>query len=288
MSEPASAVTAAASPDQLWNDWDVPPRVPSTPELHLDGFDGPIDLLLDLVERRRIDLRRISPRALVEQFVDAMDLLSDRVAIERRADWLLMAIRLVLLRSRLCFPVSIQDKAKAEREAQHEHSRLEGLAFVRAVAAWLEAQPQLGRDFFVRPAGPSHRVSSYMDLMEGCLAVLQFEEDRATALEQRDVVLRISATTPFSVQATLQAMRARLALMAGPETLASFAPAIPRDTEDVAFAARCATSSVFVAALEVARTGEASISQGGCWTSVILCPVEVGTVRNVPIDAVAD
>ena len=47
---------AALSPvrptgDALWDDWDTPPRVPSEPVLHLDGFDGPIDLLLDLTER---------------------------------------------------------------------------------------------------------------------------------------------------------------------------------------------------------------------------------------------
>ena len=46
-------------PDPLWDDWGTPPRVPPSPELHLDGFDGPLDLLLDLVECKRIDLRRM-------------------------------------------------------------------------------------------------------------------------------------------------------------------------------------------------------------------------------------
>ena len=72
--------------------------------LHLEGFDGPMDLLLDLAERQRIDFGRMSVRALAEQFVVAMAQLGDRVAIERRADWLVMATRLVLLRSRLLFP----------------------------------------------------------------------------------------------------------------------------------------------------------------------------------------
>ena len=44
--------------DTLWDDWDTPPRVPVAPMLHLDGFDGPIDLLLDLAERQRLDLGR--------------------------------------------------------------------------------------------------------------------------------------------------------------------------------------------------------------------------------------
>ena len=42
--------------DVLWDDWETPPRVPSAPVLHLEGFDGPLDLLLDLAERQRLDL----------------------------------------------------------------------------------------------------------------------------------------------------------------------------------------------------------------------------------------
>jgi hypothetical protein len=74
---------AALSParpagDALWDHWDTPPRVPSAPVLHLDGFDGPIDLLLDLAERQRLDLGRISVVDLVEQFVAASTQLAPR------------------------------------------------------------------------------------------------------------------------------------------------------------------------------------------------------------------
>ena len=92
--------------DALWDHWDTPPRVPSAPVLHLDGFDGPIDLLLDLAERQRIDLGRISILALVEQFVAASAELAAYAPVESRADWLVMATRLVLLRSRLLFPAT--------------------------------------------------------------------------------------------------------------------------------------------------------------------------------------
>ena len=101
---PPDAPTAAPRGDPLWDDWDTPPRVPTIPVLHLDGFDGPMDLLLDLAERQRIDLGRISVVALVEQFVAAMDRLTTQVPVERRADWVVVATRLVLLRSQLMFP----------------------------------------------------------------------------------------------------------------------------------------------------------------------------------------
>ena len=92
--------------DPLWDDWTVAPRVPRAPALHLDGFDGPIDLLLDLAEHQRIDLGRVSIVHLAEQFVAALARLGSHVPIERRADWVVMASRLVLLRSRLLFPDS--------------------------------------------------------------------------------------------------------------------------------------------------------------------------------------
>jgi hypothetical protein len=59
----------------------TPPRLPpTTPELHLDGFDGPLDLLLDLAERERIDLARLSIGDLVDQFVAAMARFEGRVS----------------------------------------------------------------------------------------------------------------------------------------------------------------------------------------------------------------
>jgi hypothetical protein len=145
---PPDGPTAAPRGDPLWDDWDTPPRVPTIPVLHLDGFDGPMDLLLDLAERQRIDLGRISVVALVEQFVAAMDRLTTQVPVERRADWVVVATRLVLLRSQLTFPASPAAVAEAEQEAARAIARLDALRVVRAAAAWLQARPQLGHDVF--------------------------------------------------------------------------------------------------------------------------------------------
>ena len=141
--EPPSS--AALTGDPLWDDWSEPPRVPSVPVLHLDGFDGPMDLLLDLAERQRIDRGHMSILALAEQFVAAVERLVGKVALERRADWHVLAARLVLLRSRLMFLGSPEEAASAERDAAAELRRLETMAFVRAASSWLQARPQLGQ-----------------------------------------------------------------------------------------------------------------------------------------------
>jgi segregation and condensation protein A len=138
--------------DPAWGDWESPLRVPAIPVLHLEGFDGPMDLLLDLAERQRIDFGRMSILALAEQFVAAMAQFGDRVTIERRADWLVMATRLVLLRSRLLFPESPAAAAAAERDAASELRRIDDLAELRAAAAWLGARPVLGQEVFTRGA----------------------------------------------------------------------------------------------------------------------------------------
>ena len=147
--------------------------MPAAPVLHLDGFDGPIDLLLDLAERQHLDLGRISLVDLVEQFLAASARVASHVAIERRADWLVMATRLVLLRSRLLFPATPEAAEAAEREAAQEVARLEELQFIRAAASWLQARPQLGHEVFARAVpGPDPQIASYMALMEACLTVL--------------------------------------------------------------------------------------------------------------------
>jgi segregation and condensation protein A len=167
--------TAALTQAEI-DDWERPVRVRISPTLHLDGFDGPMDLLLDLAERQRIDFGRMSILDLAEQFVTAMEGLSRQVPLERRADWLVLATRLVLLRSRLLFPESPAEKEKAEEAAVAELKRVDDLVFFRAAAGWLTRRPQLGIDAFARPPIVAPREGGYVALMEACLVVLRGPE----------------------------------------------------------------------------------------------------------------
>jgi segregation and condensation protein A len=160
--------------DSAWDNWDA--RIPATgtpaaPMLHLDGFDGPMDLLLDLAERQKIDFGRMSVLALAEQFAAAMARFGDSVPIERRADWLVIATRLVLLRSRLLFPESPGAAEAAARDAAAALLRIDALAAVRAAAAWLGDQPVLGQDVFAR--GAPDRLGVYVEA-EDAVDVIAF------------------------------------------------------------------------------------------------------------------
>ncbi len=258
--------------DPLWDDWDTPPRVPAIPEMHLDGFDGPLDLLLDLAERERIDLGKISVGAMVDQFMAAMVRYESHVPLDRRADWLNLAARLVQLWSRLFLPTSPGAEKAALSEAERELSRLQDLQFVRAASAWLGARPQFGQDVFARPQRERDpRVASYMRLMEACLTVLEMEEAREqpSAIEQ---VYMPVVPALFRIPDALARIRATLAGMDAPVNLMGFLPRLPEVVTDRELVARSAVSSTLVATLELARTGELALGEGENFEHVAVYP----------------
>ena len=272
MADQGEAPLADPPPDALWDDWDSPPRVPGTPELHLDGFDGSLDLLLDLAERERIDLGRLSVLDMTDQFLAAMVRYERHVRLERRADWLVLATRLVLLRSRLLLPSTPEMAGAAQAEARRELSRLQSLQFVRAAAGWLEARPQLGRDVFAAPRRERDpRVASYMRLMEACLTVLEREEQgQQSAVEG---VYRPVIPALFRIPDALARMRRQLAEVTEATPLKDFLPKLPESLPDRDLVARSAVSSTFVAALELARLAELDLSEGTTFEQVTATPV---------------
>jgi segregation and condensation protein A len=258
----------AAAADPLWDEWAAPPIVPGSPELHLDGFDGPMDLLLDLAERQRIDLGRISVLQLAEQFLAAMGRLQRHVALERRADWLVVATRLLLLRSRLLFPLSPEAEAAAAQDADREARRLDDMTFVRAAATWLDGCSQLGRDVFTRPHGRSPRVASYMALLEACLTVLRGREGQPGVAE---AVYRPAPATLFRVDEAMARIRALMAGRGGEEVdFVHCLPSIRTDDPLRELKARSAVASSLVAVLELARGGEFVAAQATPQAPILL------------------
>ena len=250
------------------DDWNAPLRVPGIPELHLAGFDGPMDLLLDLAERQRIDLGQISMLALVEQFIDASVRLQPHVSLERRAEWLVMATRLLLLRSRLLFPASPAAEIAASQEADREARRLDQLAATRTLTAWLGARPQLDQDVFARPSGKSPRVTSYMALMEACLIVLR-GPDRHPGAEA--AFYRPAPMQLFRVSEAVTRIRAFV--LERPGEAVAFAdclPIVPSADPRRTLKARSAVASSLIAVLELSRGGEIVAAQTGHAAPIVL------------------
>ena len=269
-------VSEEATGDPIWDDWEAPPRLPAVPVLHLDGFDGPIDVLLDLAERQLVDLGRISILTLVDQFLEAMGRVATKVAIERRAEWIIIATRLVLLRSKLLFPENPEAAAEAERAAATEIARLDALRFIRAAAGWLQDRPQRGQDVFTRRNSEQNpRVASYVALMEACLTVLQSGAGEEAGDET--AVYRPLLSDLFNVRHAIARIRTRLAERHGTELLTAFVPPLPSSAKDRILLARSAISSTFMAALELTRGGELTLAQNGLFQPIAVTPIEQTT-----------
>jgi len=137
--------------EKLWADNDESRGV-SEPALVVDveGFEGPLDLLLHLARNQKVDLARISILALVEQYIAFIDR-ARRLRLELAADYLVMAAWLAYLKSKLLIPKQPGDDGESGEEmAAVLQFRLKRLEAMRDAAARLVNRNRLGRDVFAR------------------------------------------------------------------------------------------------------------------------------------------
>jgi segregation and condensation protein A len=116
----------------------------------VEGFEGPLDLLLDLARRQKVDLSKISVLALAEQYLEFIAA-TRRLRLELAADYLVMAAWLAYLKSRLLLPQAAKGAEPEGAElAEILQLRLRRLDAIRAAAEALVNRPRLGRDMFLR------------------------------------------------------------------------------------------------------------------------------------------
>jgi segregation and condensation protein A len=116
----------------------------------VEGFEGPLDLLLTLARQQKVDLAKISILALADQYLAFIEQ-ARRLRLELAADYLVMAAWLAYLKSRLLLPETDESPGpSAEDMANSLAMRLRRLEAFRAVAEELMARPQLDRDVFAR------------------------------------------------------------------------------------------------------------------------------------------
>ena len=234
---------------------DIATGSPDSLLLRLEGFEGPLDLLLDLARGQKMDLARISILSVVDQFLAVIEG-ARRVRLELAADWLVMAAWLAWLKSRLLLPAGTGASEEGELAAETLASRLRDLAAMREAAAWLGGRGQLGQDLFARGAPEdffdidrSRLIVDLPSLMRGYLTALR----RSGANRP----YRPRALTLWSVQDALH----RLGLLVGSlpdwSTLESFLPEALSDPLE----RRAALASTLLAGLEMARFGAIRLRQ---------------------------
>jgi segregation and condensation protein A len=231
----------------------------------VDGFEGPLDLLLTLSRTQKVDLRKISILELAQQYLDFVER-AKRLRLELAADYLVMAAWLAFLKSRLLLPPDPTEEGPSGEElAAHLAFQLERLQAMRDAAAKLMARDRLGRDFFARGVPETvERVrkvtftATLLDLMQGYARLRTRDEFRPFIMDRDSV---------FTMEEALERMRGLIGYAGAWTDILSYLPA---GWENDPKKRRSATAATFAASLELAKEGKVFIRQ-----SETFAPIEV-------------
>jgi len=233
----------------------APPRDDDRLTLDIDGWEGPLDLLLNLARAQKVDLAKISILALVEQYL-AFIADAKKLRLEIAADYLVMAAWLAYLKSCLLLPKDPTIDPSPEELAMRLQLRLQRLQAMREAGARLIGGDRLGRDVFLRGASEGLKVvrrSAWTTDLYALISAYGIVRART------EPAVHIVARRPVM---TLDEAIHRLERMIGTRmewaNLESFLP----ETQDAEFR-KSALASSFVATLELARLGRIQIDQKG-------------------------
>ena len=238
----------------------APARPAERLTLDLDGWEGPLDLLLTLARTQRVDLAKISILALVEQYL-AFIADAKKLRLEIAADYLVMAAWLAYLKSCLLLPKEAGVDPSPEELAMRLQLRLQRLQAMREAGARLIGRDRLGRDVFARAAPEGLKVArrsawqaDLYDLIAAYGIVRARTEPSVHIIARRPVM-------------TLDEALHRLERMIGAKLEWTALEAFLPETQDAEYR-RSALASSFVATLELARLGKVALQQEGAFETL--------------------
>jgi segregation and condensation protein A len=241
-------------------------RVPDAAELvvDLEGYEGPIDVLLSLAREQKVDLTKISILALADQYL-AFIAAARHLKLEIAADYLVMAAWLAYLKSRLLLPEPPGPEEPSGEELAalltHQLLRLEAM---REAGARLMAMPRLDRDVFGRgaPEGLPRKLIPHYEAT--LLELLRAYGDQRQRKE--NAVLRILPPELYSMDDALERLGRMLGRMPEWRNLVSFLPAGLAH----GLIGRSAIAATFAASLELARAGRLELRQDRAFGPILL------------------
>jgi segregation and condensation protein A len=243
--------------DLAWETFATSERSPGDPALVVDveGFEGPLDLLLALARAEKVDMTRISILALAEQYLAFIEQVHE-LKLEIAADYLVMAAWLAYLKSRLLLPDTPGDEGPTGEELAADLAfRLRRLEAMRDAAARLANRDRLGRDVFPRGAPEPvvvNRVSQYQATLYDLLsAYAARRQERATS------VVRVRARPVWSLKDAHAALARVVGRLADWTPLAGLLSPYFASPE----MRRSITASTFGASLELVRAGTIEVRQ---------------------------
>ncbi len=234
--------------------------------IHVDGFEGPLDLLLTLARNQKVDIAKISILKLAEQYLEFVES-AKKLNLELAADYLVMAAWLAYLKSRLILP---QEKGSdgepsADEMATRLRWRLQRLDAMRAASTRLMGRERLDRDVFGRGAPEPINVvklRTYKDTMYDLLTA--YATDRVRKLGGK------SYRPQMAPVLAIEEARERLERMLGKiSDWSALTTLLPFEWSG-GNRRRSAVASTLLAALEMARDGKVQLQQASPFAEIYL------------------
>lgn len=231
----------------------------------LEGFDGPIDLLLNLAREQKLDLSTISILALAEQYL-AYIAQARHLRLEIAADYLVMAAWLAYLKSRLLLPELPEEEPNPADMAEALKFQLLRLEAMQNAARRILDLPQLGVDFFMRGKPEAREVTEkpiyYLRLYDLLTAL------GAPQRRRKPETYDIKPTRLYSLEDSLRRMRRLLGSLPEWGALQGFMPALEDQNDPLE--AKSAVASTFSAVLEMVKEGELVLRQSQTFAPIYL------------------
>lgn len=230
----------------------------------LDGFEGPIDLLLNLAREQKVDLAKLSILALAEQYLAFINS-ARQLQLEIAADYLVMAAWLAFLKSRLLLPQEVSDEPNAAEMAEALRFQLLRLEAMQKAAQQLHELPRLGIDTLLRGQPEEIEVEEipvwYLPLYD-LLSALAAPQRR-----RKPETYHVKPSRLYSLEESMERMRKLLGVMPSWTALQEFLP----ETSSERLEKRSAIASSFAATLELVKNGELELRQDGAFGTIYLC-----------------
>lgn len=228
--------------------------------IDIEGWEGPLDLLLALARQQKVDLRELSILALVEQY---LSFITDAKALklEIAADYLVMAAWLAYLKSGLLLPRDPEIEPSPEELALRLQLRLQRLDAMREAGARLMARDRIDRDVFLRGAPEGLKVVRKADWQADLFDLISAYG--SVTARNRPVMHVVSRRPVMTLEAALRRVETMLGHALDWTALERFLP----DTADAQLA-RSSRASSFLALLELAKQGRLELRQAEAFDTI--------------------
>jgi segregation and condensation protein A len=258
-------VTTEPDQNEMWETYRSPDRSSGEPALLVDveGFEGPLDLLLTLARAQKVDITRISILALAEQYLAFIEKIRE-LRLELAADYLVMAAWLAYLKSRLLLPDAESDEPSGEELAADLAFRLRRLEAMREASNRLANRNRLGRDVFGRGAPEPVAIVRRSEFSATLYDLLSAYAARRQ--EQAIAVVRFNPRQVWSLQDAREVLMRMIGNLADWMPLEGFLAAYMA-APDMRTSVR---ASAFGASLELVREGRIELRQTAAFAPLYL------------------